>query len=473
MIRGVEACVIAALLVVPAAAAPRPDAMADGYITGRVVSEDGPEAGVWVIAETEELKTPLIKIVVTDDEGRFTLPELPEATYWVWVRGYGLTDSEAIEGRPGDRDITLEATVAATEAEAAQVYPADYWYSLYEPPAEDQFPGTGPSGNGVSPQMTSQKEWLNNQKSACNFCHQLGNEITRTLDHMDHLNFASSEEAWGYRTQLGVRGNSMAGAFATFGREAAMRTFADWTDRIAAGELPPVPERPQGIERNVVVTLWDWGVDTSFMHDEIATDKNDPTVNAWGPVYAVSSGHGKLTVLDPVDNSTYELIIPTREDPREVSSRFPQPGMPSNFWGYEHLWGPEHPSDPHNPMLDRKGRVWLTTKIRNDQPDWCRGGSNNDYAEYYPLNFSARQAGYYDPDTEEFVLIDTCFSTHHLQFDNDPDQTVYFNELLGPIVGWINTREFDRTRDEQASQGWCPQIIDTNGDGRITRPWNE
>ncbi|MDX1563738.1 MAG: carboxypeptidase regulatory-like domain-containing protein, partial [Gammaproteobacteria bacterium] len=196
-----------------------------------------------------------------------------------------------------------------------------------------------------------------------------------------------------------------------------------------------------------------------------------PTVNAWGPVYAVSSGHGKLTVLDPVDNSTYELIIPTREDPREVSSRFPQPGMPSNFWGYEHLWGPEHPSDPHNPMLDRKGRVWLTTKIRNDQPDWCRGGSNNEYAEYYPLNFSARQAGYYDPDTEEFVLIDTCFSTHHLQFDNDPDQTVYFNELLGPIVGWINTREFDRTRDERATQGWCPQIIDTNGDGRITRPW--
>ena len=462
---------ISLLLAATLAAAPRPDAMADGYITGRVASGDGLEAGVWVIAETEELKTPFIKIVVTDDEGRFTLPELPVATYRVWVRGYGLVDSDAIEGRPGDRDLDLVAVVAATADEAARVYPADYWYSLFEPPSESAFPGTGPDGNGISPAMQTQKNWLYNQKGECNFCHQLGNEITRRLDHMDDLGMASSEEAWAYRTQLGVRGGRMAGAFSAFGREAAIRTFADWTDRIAAGELPPVPERPEGIERNVVVTLWDWGVDDSFMHDETSTDKNDPTVNAWGPLYAVSSGHGKLTVLDPVDNDTWEIIIPTREDAREVDTRFPEPAMPSNFWGYEHLWGTEHPSDPHNPMLDRKGRVWLTTKIRNDQPDWCQQGSDNPFAEYYPLSLGVRQAGYYNPDTGEFVLIDTCFATHHLQFDNDPDQTLYFNELLGPMVGWINTRQFDRTRDEEASQGWCPQILDTNGDGRITKPW--
>jgi len=454
-----------------AAAAPRPEAMPDGYITGVVTSSNGPEAGVWVIAETTELKTPFIKIVVTDDDGRFTLPELPVATYNVWVRGYGLADSTPIEGRPGDRNLALEAVVAEDPAVAAKVYPGNYWYSLYQPPAESDFPGTGPNGNGISPQMLSQKQWLDNQKSACNFCHALGTEITRSLHHMDHLNLGSPEEAWIYRTQLGVRGGSMAGAFATFGQQAAARTFADWTTRIDEGELPPVPERPEGIERNVVLTLWDWGVADSFMHDEITTDKNDPTVNAWGPVYAVSSGHGKLTVLDPIDNSTYELTIPTREDAREVSSRFPPPAMPSNFWGMQHLWGPENPADPHNPMLDRKGRVWMTSKIRNDEPAWCREGSSNKFAQYYPLNFSNRQASYYDPETGEFVLIDTCFATHHLQFDNDPDQTVYFNELLGPIVGWINTREFDRTRDEQASQGWCPQILDTNGDGRITKPW--
>jgi hypothetical protein len=113
----------------------------------------------------------------------------------------------------------------------------------------------------------------------------------------------------------------------------------------------------------------------------------------------------------------------------------------------------------------------MTSKIRENQPAWCMQGSDNPFAQYYPLTFSPRQASYYDPATGEFVLIDTCYATHHLQFDNDPDQTLYFNELLGPIVGWINTREFDRTGDEQASQGWCPQILDTNGDGRITRPW--
>jgi hypothetical protein len=469
----VTVILIATGVSVAALAAPRPANMADGYISGMVESAAGPEAGVWVIAETSELKTPFVKIVVTDDDGRYVLPEMPDATYSIWVRGYGLVDSIPIEGRPGDRDLALRAVLAETEAQAAQVYPPNHWYSLLEPPSPGMFPGTGPDGNGIAENMQTQKEWLNNLKSSCNFCHQIGNQVTRTLDTLDHLDFDSAEEAWAYRTQLGVRGGSMAGAFSNFGRESAMHVFADWTTRIEQGELPPAPERPQGVERNVVLTLWDWGVDTSFMHDEISTDKNDPTVNAYGPVYAVSSGHGKLTVLDPVDNDTWEVIIPTREDPRVVNSRFPPPAMPSNFWGNQHLWGPEHPSDPHNPMLDRKGRVWMTSKIRNEEPDWCREGSDNPFARYYPLNFSNRQASYYDPATGEFALIDTCFATHHLQFDNDPDQTVYFNELLGPIVGWVNTRLYDRTGDEQLAQGWCPQILDTNGDGVITKPWNE
>jgi len=123
-------------------------------------------------------------------------------------------------------------------------------------------------------------------------------------------------------------------------------------------------------------------------------------------------------------------------------------------------------------MMDRKGRVWMTSKIRNEEPAWCREGSNHKFAKFYPLNFSNRQASFYDPATGEFTLIDTCFATHHLQFDNDPDQTIYFNELLGPIVGWVNTREYDRTGDEQATQGWCAQIVDSNGDGKITKPWN-
>src|SRR5882757_3716864 len=63
-------------------------------IGGTVIGPKGPEAGVWVIAETKDLPTRYIKIVVTDDQGRYLLPDLPKAKYKVWVRGYGLVDSE-------------------------------------------------------------------------------------------------------------------------------------------------------------------------------------------------------------------------------------------------------------------------------------------------------------------------------------------------------------------------------------------
>jgi hypothetical protein len=446
----------------------------EGYITGQVSSSTGPEAGVWVIAETNELNTPYIKIVVTDDEGRYTLPQLPEATYRVWVRGYGLVDSVPVEGRPGDRDLALTAVVAPTAQEAAKVYPPDYWFALLEIPTADMFPGTGPTGNGFAADIETQQEWVHEYKARCHFCHQQGNAITRSVSHMDHLGFDSTEEAWDYRLQLGVRGGGMYGSFVGLGREGMLRILANWTDRIAAGLVPEQPARPQGTERNVVVTLRDIGGDHDFMHDEVATDKNNPSVNAMGPIYAVSSGHGTLEVVDPISNDNYKITIPTREDPREVSSRFPPPGRPSNFWGDQHIWGLENPADPHNPMMDSMGRVWMTSKIRNEQPDWCqnRGGTSNKFAQYYPLARSGRQASVYDPATGGFELIDTCFSTHHLQFANNAARTLYFNELSGPMFGWIDTATFDRSKDEQLSQGWCPQVIDTNGDGVITKPWN-
>ena len=207
-------------------------------------SSRGPEAGVWVIAETTELQTPFVKIVVTGDDGRYVLPQLPTATYNVWVRGYGLVDSQRVEGRPGDTALDLTAVLASTPAEAAKVYPGDYWLSLLQPPSKSEFPGTGASGNGIPPDLKVQGQWIHNIKSSCNFCHQLGNEITRSLGHMDHLGFKTPEEAWIYRTQLGVRGSAMAGAFAVFGVQAGAKVFADWTTRVAGGELPPQPPRP-------------------------------------------------------------------------------------------------------------------------------------------------------------------------------------------------------------------------------------
>ena len=224
-----------------------------GVLGGTVESAAGPEAGVWVIAETDELQTKFVKIVVTDDSGRFLMPDLPQATYDVWVRGYGLVDSEKVQLSPGQEEVRLRGVVAPTPAAAAEFYPGNYWYSLIEPPPKSDFPGTGPDGNGISTSMTSQAAWIDGMKQGCQLCHQLGNTHTRVVQQRD--DFDSTVAAWDHRVQTGQRGDSMNSRMTRFGRQRALEMFSDWTDRIAAGELPPSPPRPHGVERNVVLTL--------------------------------------------------------------------------------------------------------------------------------------------------------------------------------------------------------------------------
>ena len=121
-------------------------------IGGVVASTKGPEAGVWVIAETTDLPTRFVKIVVTDDQGRYLVPDLPKANYSVWVRGYGLVDSPKVQAAPG-KIVNLRAVVAPNPRAAAEYYPAGYWFSLIRPPDKSEFPGTGPRGNGISPNI--------------------------------------------------------------------------------------------------------------------------------------------------------------------------------------------------------------------------------------------------------------------------------------------------------------------------------
>ena len=464
---------VAGVAIWSSTAAARQGGMADGVIAGSVTSDNGAEAGVWVIAETTELETKFAKMVVTDDQGNFLLPQMPDATYDVWVRGYGLVDSPKVQLATGQENVAMTAVIAPTPRDAAQYYPGNYWYSLIEPPAPSQFPGTGNGGNGISPNMLTQSHWVDNMKQGCQLCHQLGNTATRVVQQRDE--FDSTIAAWDHRVQTGQRGNQMSNVMNRFGREPALEMFADWTERIADGEIPEAPPRPDGLEQNVVVTVWDWGQDTSFIHDEIATDKRNPQLNGNGPVYGVSAGHGTVTFVDPVANTAVELTIPVRPDPETMPTRFPDVQVPSYYWGDEELWGvnPDERSDPHNPMLDHKGRVWMTSTVRQFQnPDWCRDGSDNKYAQYYSVGRTGRHASYYDPSNGEFVLVDTCFGTHHLQFGEDEDDTLWFSGD-GNVIGWLNTSLYDETGDEQGSQGWCPTVLDTNGDGQITRPWNE
>ena len=440
-----------------------------GDISGVVTSSNGAEAGVWVIAETDDLATRFIKSVVTGDDGRFLIPELPAATYQVWVRGYGLADSAAVDASPGEV-LTLEAVVAASDAEAAEVYPANYWYSLIEPPSATEFPGTGPDGNGIAETLAHQGQWIDVQKQGCMLCHQLGTRIVREIDNIDQ--FDSTLAAWDHRVQMGQRGSQMTNVMSRFGRQRGLQMFADWSDRIAAGALPPKPPRPQGVERNVVVSMWEWGTAIDYIHDEIASDKRDPTVNANGPIYGVNISNDELAILDPVTHQATNLKVPMRVDPSTV------PGMiarsmpaPSRFHGDTLIWN--DPANPHNPMMDHKGRVWLTSAIRpRANPEWCTEGSDNRFAQYYPIERGYRGVVYYDPPTERFVMIDTCFGTHHLQFAEDDDHTLFFSGG-GSVIGWLKTAVYDETGDEQFSQGWCPTVVDTNGDGRITKPWNE
>ena len=131
---------------------------------GVVRSSKGPEAGVWVIAETKDLPTPYAKIVVTDDQGRYLLPDLPKANYSVFVRGYGLVDSPRVNATPG-KALNLTAVIAPNDHAAAQYYPAGYWLSMLRIPEAGEFPGTGPQGNGINPNVKSQAEWMRLIKS--------------------------------------------------------------------------------------------------------------------------------------------------------------------------------------------------------------------------------------------------------------------------------------------------------------------
>ena len=248
-------------------------------IGGVVTGLGGPEAGVWVIAETRELPVRYIKSVVTDDRGRFVVPDLPPATYTVWARGYGLVDSDKATVKPGQR-LAIAAKVAPNDAAAAHYYPAIYWYAMLKIPAADQF-----GGKSSIPERLSQNQWIAAMKNTgCIGCHQLGQLSTRTIPSALGT-FASGADAWKRRVQSGQSGQQMLNQLNNLG-DLSFASFGEWTDRIAKGELPfAKPPRPQGVERNIVVTLRDWMTEKHYLHDLIASDRRHPTVNAYGPLY--------------------------------------------------------------------------------------------------------------------------------------------------------------------------------------------
>lgn len=421
------------------AAAKRPAA---DYIQGTVTSAKAkPEAGVWVIAETK-LGTAYRKIVVTDPKGRFMLPQLPKGKYRVWVRGYGLQDSAKVAARPG-ATLALRVKKAPSTRAAAKIYPANYWLSLFNPP-------------NPSPDFAS------SFKLGCMLCHQIGSKTTRSL---------GSREAYDHGTKKAA---TMYGVSVGLGRDALLDALADWSGRIAGGETPKTPPRPRGIERNMVITQWDWGNKFTYAHDEIATDKNNPRRNANGPVWGVDIGNDYLLRTDPIKNTSTKIKVPTLNGfSTPWADQTSAPGRPG---GFSSLGAPataaggvsaypgayNNPANPHNPMMDAKGRIWITTQIRRewqeDIPAFCRADPAIAGRSHH------RQLGYYDPKTKKFQLIDTCFGTHHLQFDKKGKLWLSGDSY---VLGWFDPAKYDPARPEtaQTAQGFAEVIVDSNGDG--------
>ncbi|HEY0801713.1 MAG TPA: carboxypeptidase-like regulatory domain-containing protein, partial [Steroidobacteraceae bacterium] len=372
-------------------------------IRGTVTSPRGAEAGVWVIAETHDFQTRFAKIVVTDETGRYLIPDLPKAKYSVWVRGYGLADSRKIDATPG-RSLDLAAIIAPDTATAAKTYPAAYWYAMMKIPEEPQVASLAGGRNGYL-------MWMKNM--GCVGCHQLGNLATRTIPK-SLGQFKSSQDAWLRRLQSGQAGVSMINIVQGALAGVPLSFLADWTDRIAAGEVPTAqPARPAGLERNIVATVRDWSDGKAYLHDLSGTDRRNPTVNAYGRLYgAPELSTDDFPILDPAHNSATTFRAPVRD--ADTPTTHDDPVLaPSPYWGEERIW--DSRANAHNPMLDRAGRVWYTARIRAAaNPSFCKRGSTQPSAMVFPLNSSDRQLAVYEPKSGKYVFVDTCFGTHHL-----------------------------------------------------------
>ena len=423
-----------------------------GFIEGRVTgTKDQAEAGVWVIAETSDLPTPYRKIVVTDERGRFVLPELPNASYRVWVRGYGLEDSAKQNAQTGD-ELTITAVPARSRQAAAAIYPANYWLSLLEPPERD--PG-----------------WTNYFKLGCQLCHQVGSVMTRARTR-EMLDLGLKKATHMHATADGL------------GRDRTLDAMTAWSKKIMNGATPPSPPRPEGLERNVVITQWAWGDAFTYAHDEIATDKRDPTRYANGPIYGVDLGNDRLLAVDPARHTASALAVPTQDgfstpwcnqtyrgamtgSDTVIPMGFGSLGcaVRTGITPYEGKY--VNPANPHNPMFDEHGRVWLTTQIRRewdaDLPAFCNR------APGVAGRYHHRQLGYFDTRERTFQLIDTCYGTHHLQFDA---AGVLWLSGDSFVIGWFDPSKFNPREPESlaTAQGWSEVIVDSDGDGKADTP---
>src|SRR6185369_5646486 len=151
-----------------------------------------------------------------------------------------------------------------------------------------------------------------------------------------------------------------------------------------------------------------------------------------------------MPVVDPRTHTATQIKLVVR-DPKTPSEADTPPAQPSPYWGEEVIWTSK--ANAHSFAMDKQARVWIAARIRQNQTsDFCKQGSSHPSAKAFPIAQSGRQMQMYDPKTKTVTTIDTCFGTHHLNFD---DNDVLWFTGGGPVEGWFDTRVYDKTKDEQ------------------------
>ena len=358
--------------------------------------------------------------------------------------------------------LNLRPSPRRTPRAAAEYYPAGYW-SLADPRAGEERSFPARPANGIAPSIRSQAEWLRNLKSGgCTACHQLGTKGTREIPKALGA-FDSSAPPGSGGSSPDRRAPTWSTGSAGSGRERS-RLFADWTDRIAAGEVPPAPPRPQGVERNVVITEWDWADPKAYLHDEVSTDRRKPTVNANGPIYgALELSADYVPVLDPVRHTIEPYPLDgARSRTRRRRRRRSRSRRPT---GAARRSGPaEQRAQPDA----RRARA-AVADVRGAaarQPGLLQGRLDAPVREAVPhRDGQAAISRCTTRQTKKLTHISTCFGTHHLMFAEDANNTLWTSGG-GQVVGWLNTKMFEETGDEVKSQGWTALVMDTNGNGK-------
>ena len=183
-----------------------------------------------------------------------------------------------------------------------------------------------------------------------------------------------------------------------------------------------------------------------------------------------------MPILDPVKNVATTFTAPVL-DPQMPLSLGPghaaglDPLVPSAYWGMERIWDTR--VNNHNSMFDGRPAVADGDDARRRQSGVLQG-SDHPSAKAFPMERPARHLAVFDPKTQKYTFVDTCYGTHHPQFGYDANETLWTSGG-GPVVGWLNTKMFDATGDAAKSQGWtalCSIRTATAGATPMSSPTN-